>query len=132
MSPSPFRGPPLPLSATHSVTGGPPPTGAVVAARLAACDPAGPALPPPPDDVDERVDGLLETLTGARGRMRDIALEELAEMGFFSVGFVLSGLYAAARALDETYRDFHSHSGAPHDLFTDPDWDDRLKDLARG
>jgi 2-methylisocitrate lyase-like PEP mutase family enzyme len=24
-------------------------------------------------------------------------------MGFFSVGFVLSGLYAAARALQETY-----------------------------
>ena len=33
------------------------------------------------------------------------SLEELAEMGFFSVGFVLSGLYAAARALDETYRE---------------------------
>jgi methylisocitrate lyase len=32
------------------------------------------------------------------------SLEELADMGFFSVGFVLSGLYAAARALDETYR----------------------------
>jgi 2-methylisocitrate lyase-like PEP mutase family enzyme len=26
-------------------------------------------------------------------------------MGFFSVGFVLSGLYAAAHALDETYRE---------------------------
>ena len=26
-------------------------------------------------------------------------------MGFFSVGFVLSGLYAAARALDDTYRE---------------------------
>ncbi len=25
--------------------------------------------------------------------------------------------------VDETYRDFHSVSGAPHDLFTDPDWD---------
>jgi len=33
------------------------------------------------------------------------SLEELAEMGFFSVGFVLSGLYAAAKALDETYRE---------------------------
>jgi 2-methylisocitrate lyase-like PEP mutase family enzyme len=31
-------------------------------------------------------------------------LEELQEMGFFSVGFVLSGLYASARALEETYR----------------------------
>jgi 2-methylisocitrate lyase-like PEP mutase family enzyme len=33
------------------------------------------------------------------------SLEELAELGFFSVGFVLSGLYAAARALEETYRE---------------------------
>jgi len=24
--------------------------------------------------------------------------------------------------LDETYRDFHASPGAPHDLFTDPDW----------
>lgn len=32
------------------------------------------------------------------------SLEELHEMGFFSVGFVLSGLYAAARALENTYR----------------------------
>jgi methylisocitrate lyase len=39
------------------------------------------------------------------GRTPFCSLEELAEMGFFSVGFVLSGLYAAARALDETYRE---------------------------
>ncbi len=28
--------------------------------------------------------------------------------------------------LDETYRDFHSQPGAPHDLFTLPDWPDTL------
>jgi len=28
--------------------------------------------------------------------------------------------------LDETYRDFDSRDGAPHDLFADPDWDDTL------
>jgi len=39
------------------------------------------------------------------GRTPLCSLEELAAMGFFSVGFVLSGLYAAARALDETYRE---------------------------
>lgn len=27
-----------------------------------------------------------------------------------------------ALIVDETYRDFHSGTGAPHDLFTDPDW----------
>ena len=39
------------------------------------------------------------------GRTPLCSLEELAELGFFSVGFVLSGLYAVARALDETYRE---------------------------
>lgn len=33
------------------------------------------------------------------------SLEELEAMGFYSVGFVLSGLYAAAAALDRTYRE---------------------------
>ncbi|MCE8535862.1 aminotransferase [Ruegeria pomeroyi] len=31
--------------------------------------------------------------------------------------------------LDETYRDFDSRSGAPHDLFTRPDWDKTLVHL---
>ncbi|MHC0053017.1 aminotransferase [Actibacterium sp. D379-3] len=31
-----------------------------------------------------------------------------------------------ALIVDETYRDFDSRSGAPHDLFTDPDWPDTL------
>ncbi|MFN3613424.1 MAG: aminotransferase [Rubrimonas sp.] len=31
-----------------------------------------------------------------------------------------------ALILDETYRDFHSGHGAPHDLFADPDWADTL------
>lgn len=31
-----------------------------------------------------------------------------------------------ALIIDETYRDFHSQDGAPHTLFTDPDWDDTL------
>lgn len=31
-----------------------------------------------------------------------------------------------ALIVDETYRDFDSRSGAPHDLFADPDWDDTL------
>lgn len=31
--------------------------------------------------------------------------------------------------VDETYRDFHSQTGAPHDLFTDPSWADTLVQL---
>ncbi|PRY78812.1 aspartate/methionine/tyrosine aminotransferase [Yoonia maritima] len=31
--------------------------------------------------------------------------------------------------VDETYRDFDSREGSPHDLFTDPNWDDTLIQL---
>ncbi|NNF24518.1 MAG: aminotransferase [Rhodobacteraceae bacterium] len=34
-----------------------------------------------------------------------------------------------ALIVDETYRDFHSQPGAPHDLFADPGWDDTLIQL---
>ena len=40
--------------------------------------------------------------------------------------FDLARSRGLALILDETYRDFHSRPGAPHDLFTDPDWDDTL------
>ena len=45
---------------------------------------------------------------------------------------VLRAFFDLARAngialiVDETYRDFDSRTGAPHDLFTDPNWDDTL------
>ena len=39
------------------------------------------------------------------GRTPICSLDELAEMGFFSVGFVLSGLYAAAQALERTFNE---------------------------
>ena len=34
-----------------------------------------------------------------------------------------------ALIVDETYRDFDSRNGAPHDLFSDPKWDDTLIQL---
>jgi aspartate/methionine/tyrosine aminotransferase len=36
----------------------------------------------------------------------------------------LARKHGLALIVDETYRDFDSRSGAPHDLFTDPDWAD--------
>jgi methylisocitrate lyase len=42
------------------------------------------------------------------GRTPLCSLEELTEMGFLSAGFVLSGLYAATQALQETYRTIRS------------------------
>ncbi|NDW51995.1 aminotransferase [Aliiroseovarius sp. PrR006] len=34
-----------------------------------------------------------------------------------------------ALIIDETYRDFHSKEGTPHDLLSDPDWDDTVIQL---
>jgi aspartate/methionine/tyrosine aminotransferase len=36
----------------------------------------------------------------------------------------LARRHSIALIVDETYRDFDSREGAPHDLFTDPDWSD--------
>ncbi|KFI32280.1 hypothetical protein CG51_02800 [Haematobacter missouriensis] len=40
--------------------------------------------------------------------------------------FELARARGIALVLDETYRDFDARSGAPHDLFADPDWHDTL------
>ena len=41
----------------------------------------------------------------------------------------LARKHGIALIVDETYRDFDSRRGAPHDLFTDPNWDDTLIQL---
>ncbi len=41
----------------------------------------------------------------------------------------LARAHGIALIIDETYRDFHSADGAPHALFTDPDWDDTVIQL---
>jgi len=38
----------------------------------------------------------------------------------------LAARHGIALILDETYRDFHTAQGAPHDLFRNPDWDQTL------
>ena len=43
-----------------------------------------------------------------------------------SAFFDLARAAGIALIVDETYRDFHSGSGAPHGLFTDDKWDDTL------
>lgn len=37
--------------------------------------------------------------------------------------------HGLALVLDETYRDFHASAGRPHDLFTDPAWEDTVIQL---
>ncbi|SEW14652.1 Aspartate/methionine/tyrosine aminotransferase [Cognatiyoonia koreensis] len=41
----------------------------------------------------------------------------------------LARVHGLALIVDETYRDFDSRTGAPHDLFSDPEWDDTLIQL---
>jgi len=41
----------------------------------------------------------------------------------------LARKHGLALVIDETYRDFHSAPGAPHDLFADPDWSDTVIQL---
>ena len=41
----------------------------------------------------------------------------------------LARRHGLALILDETYRDFDARTGAPHDLFADPDWDEVLIQL---
>ncbi|MFU8822878.1 aminotransferase [Yoonia sp.] len=41
----------------------------------------------------------------------------------------LARAHGIALIVDETYRDFDSRTGAPHDLFSDPAWDDTLIQL---
>lgn len=41
----------------------------------------------------------------------------------------LARAHGIALIIDETYRDFDSRTGAPHDLFTDDSWDDTLIQL---
>ncbi|MCI2398625.1 aminotransferase [Aliiroseovarius subalbicans] len=43
--------------------------------------------------------------------------------------FTLARDHGIALIVDETYRDFDSRSGAPHDLFQHPGWDDTLIQL---
>jgi methylisocitrate lyase len=53
------------------------------------------------------------------GRTPLCSLEELHEMGFFSIGFVLSGLYAATRALERVYGEIRKNGttiGLPDSL----------------
>ena len=46
------------------------------------------------------------------GRTPILSLEELKELGFLSVGYVLSGLFAAAKALADVYACLREHGSS--------------------
>ncbi len=55
------------------------------------------------ETIGEALPGPLSVNLIEGGRTPILPLEELEAMGFYSVGYVLSGLYAAASALETTY-----------------------------
>lgn len=68
-----------------------------------------------PESVEEmkrivaEVPGPLVVNNIEGGKTPTLPLEELQSMGFMSVGYVLTGLFAAARALEEAYRHILEH-----------------------
>ena len=83
----------------------------------------GPDLLPDPDAVARLIDD----------RTRAIVLVTPNNPGGVEYPAALVAAFrdlARARGLalivDETYRDFDRRNGAPHDLFTDPNWDDTI------
>ena len=79
----------------------------------------GPGLLPDPDEAAARI----------TARTRAIVLVSPNNPGGVEYpDTLLRAMYALAKSrgialvVDETYRDFDARTGAPHDLFTDPDW----------
>ena len=71
-----------------------------------------------PESIDElraiargvKAPVVLNNIEG--GRTPILTLEEICDLGFISVGFVLTGLFAAARALEDAYRHLLAHGGS--------------------
>ncbi|MEM7505991.1 MAG: aminotransferase [Pseudomonadota bacterium] len=91
-----------------------------VESRLIPCDETMlPDLEAARAAMDDRVKGiLLITPNNPTGAEYPDGLME----GFYD----LAREHGAALIVDETYRDFHSASGAPHSLFQRPDWAETL------
>jgi aspartate/methionine/tyrosine aminotransferase len=91
-------------------------------------------IPLPCDDaLLPRLDAARAALIAANGRIKAITLVTPnnptgAEYpaGLVAAFYDLAAEFGAGLIVDETYRDFHSKDGAPHDLFANPDWRDRL------
>jgi len=88
--------------------------------------PAGPGLLPDPDQAAALI----------TAKTRAIVLVSPNNPGGVEYPLsLLRAMFDLARSrgialiVDETYRDFDARSGAPHDLFADPDWDDTLIQL---
>nr|MCU0803021.1 aminotransferase [Paracoccaceae bacterium] len=93
--------------------------------------PPGPGLIPDPADASARITPRTRAIVLVSPNNPGGVEYPAATLAAFRD---LARAHGLALIIDETYRDFDSrHSleggGAPHDLFTDPDWDDTLIQL---
>jgi 2-methylisocitrate lyase-like PEP mutase family enzyme len=59
--------------------------------------------------ITEEIEGLKTVNNIEGGKTPILPLERAHELGFISVGFVLTGLYAATRAIQKTYAHLLEH-----------------------
>ena len=85
--------------------------------------PTGDSLIPDPDAAERRITDRTRAIVLITPNNPSGAEYPAETLRAF---FDLARRKGLALVIDETYRDFHSGNGAPHDLFTDPDWDDTL------
>lgn len=88
--------------------------------------PTGPDMLPDPEAAEARITDRTRAIILVSPN-NPVGAEYPAEL--VRAFFDLARRRGLALIIDETYRDFDSRSGAPHDLFNDPDWDDTLIQL---
>ena len=88
--------------------------------------PSGPGLIPDPTEAASRITARTRAIVLVSPNNPGGSEYPASTVRAF---FDLCRARGIALVLDETYRDFDSRSGAPHDLFTDPDWADTLIQL---
>jgi len=88
--------------------------------------PGGPGLIPAAEAAEARIDDRVRGI-GLVSPNNPGGVEYPAEVvaGFRDV----ARSHGIALVIDETYRDFDSRSGAPHDLLADPEWDTTVVQL---
>lgn len=97
-----------------------------MAGVTAVAIPAGPGLLPQVADAAARITPRTRAITLVTPN-NPAGVEYPAQLvrGFAD----LARAHGIALIIDETYRDFHSQSGAPHDLFADVDWSETVIQL---
>jgi len=63
-------------------------------------------------EIADKIPGIKTVNNIEGGQTPILSLEEVKEMGFFSIGFVLTGLFAAAKAMEDAYAHILKHGSS--------------------